>query len=119
MRVCRLGGDVSSERLKQDGKDGMKGRGRTEAGPLLQTLLGGRGRAVGLRQRHDAVRALEVRLEGLLIGGLQRLEQMLRLPAVVTMETPIAPTGEHKRCVLSQHNILEITPLALKYFHLT
>lgn len=37
-----------------------------------------------------------MRLEGLLIGGLQRLEQMLCLPAVVTMEAPIAPKGEDK-----------------------
>ena len=35
-------------------------------------------------------------LEGLLIGGLERLEQMLCLPAVVTMETPVAPMGEDK-----------------------
>ena len=61
---------------------------------LLQTLLGGGGRAVRLRQRHDAVRALQVGLQGLLIGRLQRLEQVLRLPAVVTMETPVASTGE-------------------------
>lgn len=61
---------------------------------LLQALLGRRRRTVGLRKRHDAVRAPQVRLEGLLIGGLQRLKQMLRLPTVVTMETPVAPEGE-------------------------
>lgn len=36
-------------------------------------------------------------LKSLLIGGLQRLEQMLCLTAVVTVETPIAPIGEGKR----------------------
>lgn len=35
-----------------------------------------------------------MRLEGLLIGGLQRLEQVLRLAAVVTVETPVAPVGD-------------------------
>lgn len=66
------------------------GKGRSF---LLEALLWGRGRAVGLRQRHDAVRAAQVRLQGLLIGGLQRLEQVLRLPAVVAVETPVAPWG--------------------------
>lgn len=37
-----------------------------------------------------------MRLEGLLIGGLQCLEQVLCLPAVVTMEAPVAPAGEDK-----------------------
>lgn len=59
---------------------------------LLETLLGGRRRAVGLGQGHDAVRALQVRLQSLLIGGLQRLKQKLRLPAVVAVETPVAPS---------------------------
>lgn len=60
-------------------------------GFLLEALLRGRGRAVRLRQRHDAVRAAQVRLQGLLIGGLQRLEQVLGLAAVVAVETPVAP----------------------------
>lgn len=60
---------------------------------LLEALLRGRGRAVGLRQRHDAVGAAQVRLQGLLVGGLQGLEQVLRLPAVVAVETPVAPEG--------------------------
>ncbi|TNN50048.1 hypothetical protein EYF80_039726 [Liparis tanakae] len=63
-------------------------------GAINAALLGGGGRAVRRGQRQDAVGALQVRLESLLIGGLQRLEQMLRLPAVVTMETPVAPGGE-------------------------
>lgn len=46
---------------------------------------------------HDAVRTFQVRLESLLIGRLQGLEKMLRLPAVVAMETPITPMGEGGR----------------------
>lgn len=61
---------------------------------LLEALLRWRRRSVRLRQRHDAVRALQVRLEGSLIGGLQGMEEMLCLPRVVTMESPIAPKGE-------------------------
>lgn len=71
----------------------------------LQALLGGRGGAVRRGQRQDAVGALQVRLESLLIGGLQRLEQMLRLPAVVTMETPVAPRGEGEE----EHTVYEHT----------
>ncbi len=79
-------------RRERLGKEGGTNRGASWF--LLQTLLGRRGGTVRLRQRHNAVRALQVRLQGLLIGGLQRLEQMLRLPAVVTVETPVAPAGE-------------------------
>lgn len=35
-------------------------------------------------------------LEGLLIGGLQCLEQVLCLPAVVAVEAPVAPAGEEQ-----------------------
>lgn len=38
-----------------------------------------------------------MRLQGLLIGGLQRLEQVLRLPAVVAVKTPVAPEEEEMR----------------------
>lgn len=61
---------------------------------LLEALLRWGRRSVRLRQRHDAVRALQVRLEGLLIGGLQGMEEMLRLPNVVTVKSPVAPEGE-------------------------
>lgn len=61
---------------------------------LLEALLGAGGRAVRLRQRHHAVRALEVGLQGLLVGGLQRVVQVLCLPAEVTVETPVTP-GKH------------------------
>lgn len=64
---------------------------------LLQTLLRRRRGPVWLGQRHDAVWALQVRLEGLLICGLQRLEKMFCLPAVVTVKAPVAPTGWKKR----------------------
>lgn len=33
-------------------------------------------------------------LQGLLIGGLQAVEEVLRLPNVVTVEAPVAPEGE-------------------------
>lgn len=35
-----------------------------------------------------------MRLEGLLVGGLQYLKEMLCLPGVVTVEAPVAPKGE-------------------------
>lgn len=38
-----------------------------------------------------------MRLEGLLIGGLQRLKEMLRLPGVVPVEAPVAPKGERQQ----------------------
>lgn len=69
---------------------------------LLKTLLWRRRGTVRLGQRHNAVRALQVRLEGLLISGLKRLEQMLCLPTVVTMETPVAPIGEDREKKMSR-----------------
>lgn len=38
-----------------------------------------------------------MRLEGLLVGGLQRLKEMLRLPGVVPVEAPVAPEGERQQ----------------------
>lgn len=67
--------------------------GESGGGVLLQTLLGGRRGPVGLGEGHHAVGALQVRLQGLLIGGLQHLEQVLRLAAVVAVEAPVAPGG--------------------------
>lgn len=76
---------------------------------LLQTLLRGRRGAVRLGQRHDAVRAPQVRLQGLLIGGLQGLEQVLCLPAVVTMESPVAPgEGEGKPNEMNGENTFNV-----------
>lgn len=80
----------TEEEVRQRGKNGG-----TEL--LLETLLGGGRGAVGLGEGHDAVRSLQVRLQGLLIGRLQRLKQMLRFPAELTVETPITPVGEGER----------------------
>lgn len=38
-----------------------------------------------------------MRLERLLIGGLQGVEEMLRLPGVVAVEPPVAPEGGGRR----------------------
>lgn len=57
----------------------------------LEALLGGGGGAVRCRQRHQAVAAPQVGLQGLLIGRLQALKEKLRLPAKVAVEAPVAP----------------------------
>lgn len=43
-----------------------------------------------------------MRLESLLIGGLQRLKEMLRLPGVVPVEAPVAPKGEGRQLRASE-----------------
>ena len=58
---------------------------------LLETLLGAGGGAIRLWQGHDAVRVLQMRLQGLLVGRLQGVVQMLCLSAEVTVETPVTP----------------------------
>lgn len=66
--------------------------------PLLQTLLRARRRAVRLRQRHDAVRVLQVGLQGFLVGGLQHVVQVLCFPAKVTVESPVTPRENTTSC---------------------
>lgn len=92
---------VCSSSLRMQGHECFQqeeeSRSQRAARFLLQTLLRRRRGPVWLGQRHDAVWALQVRLEGLLIGGLQRLEKMFCLPAVVAVKAPVAPTGWKKR----------------------
>lgn len=64
---------------------------RGGGGSSLEALLRGGGGAVGGWQRHQTVPAPQVSLQGFLIGRLQALEQLLRLPAEVTVETPVTP----------------------------
>lgn len=64
---------------------------------LLETLLGAGGGAIRLWQGHNAVRVLQMRLQGLLVGGLQGVVQMVCLSAEVTVETPVTP-GNKARC---------------------
>lgn len=65
---------------------------------LLQTLLRAGRRAIRLRQRHDAVRVLQVGLQGLLVGGLQCVVQVFRFSAEVTVEPPVTPRGNTTSC---------------------
>lgn len=65
---------------------------------LLETLLGAGGGAIRLWQGHDAVRVLQMRLQGLLVGRLQGVVQMLCLSAEVTVETPVAPGNKAQHC---------------------
>lgn len=58
---------------------------------LLETLLGAGGRAIWLGQGNDAVRVLQMWLQGLLVRRLQGVVQMLCLSAEVTVETPVTP----------------------------
>lgn len=64
---------------------------------LLETLLGAGGGAIRLWQGHNAVRVLQMRLQGLLVGGLQSVVQMLCLSAEVTVETPVTPGNKAQR----------------------
>lgn len=65
---------------------------------LLETLLGAGGGAIRLGQGHDAVRVLQMRLQGLLVGRLQGVVQMLCLSAEVTVETPVTPGTKAQYC---------------------
>lgn len=60
-------------------------------GVSLEALLRGRGGAIGGGQRHQTVSAPQVSLQSFLIGRLQTLEELLRLPTEVTVETPVTP----------------------------
>lgn len=58
---------------------------------LLEALLGGGGGAIRGGQRHQAVAAPQVGLQSFLIGRLQALEELLRLPTEVTVKAPVTP----------------------------
>lgn len=58
---------------------------------LLEALLRAGGGAIGLRERHNTIRALQMRLQSLLIGQLESLKELLRLLTEVAVETPITP----------------------------
>lgn len=62
----------------------------------LEALLWAGGGTVRLRQWHNAVRTLQVRLDGLLIGRFQSLKQVLCLSAVVPMKSPITSVHTDK-----------------------
>lgn len=57
----------------------------------LEALLGRGGRAIRHRQRHHAVPTPQMSLQGLLIGRLQALEQLLGLTAEVSVVGPVTP----------------------------
>lgn len=56
---------------------------------LLEALLGGGGGAIRGGQRHQAVATPQVGLQSFLIGQLQALEELLRLPTEVTVKAPV------------------------------
>lgn len=58
---------------------------------LLEALLRAGGGAIGLRERHNTIRALQMRLQSLLIGQLESLKELLRLLTEVAVESPITP----------------------------
>lgn len=71
-------------------------RGGGEEVSLEALLRRGRG-AVRGGQRHQSVSAPQVSLQSFLIGRLQALEQLLRLPAEVTVEAPVTPATSSQR----------------------
>lgn len=60
-------------------------------GVLLEALLGGGGGAIRGGQRHQAVATPQVGLQSFLIGRLQAMEELLRLPTEVTVKAPVTP----------------------------
>lgn len=59
---------------------------------LLEALLGGGGGAIRRGQRHQAVTAPQVSLQSFLIGRLQAMKELFRLPTEVTVKAPVTPS---------------------------
>lgn len=80
---------------------------------LLETLLGGGGGAIRGGQRHQAVAAPQVGLQSFLIGRLQALEELLRLPTKVTVKAPVTPVAVEQEEGGKKHNHQDILCLSL------